>query len=81
MNTTTVSLDLLKVTLIRLANFYGEVMHNSKNVYVINQFTADDESIFTNPQEIIDHFNDYFVNIGSKLAASILPSTTRLVTL
>jgi len=57
-----------------------EVMHISKNVNVVNKFTADDESIITNRQEIVDHFNDYVVNIGSKLAASIPPSTTLLVT-
>jgi len=40
------------------------LMHNCKNVNVVNKFTADDGSIITNPQEIVDHFNDYFGEDG-----------------
>ena len=50
-----------------------EVMHNSRNINVVNNFIADDGSIITNPQEVVDNFNDYFVNIGDFQAASILP--------
>ena len=35
---------------------------------------ADDGSVITGPEEVVELFNNYFVGIGEKLAAMIRPS-------
>ena len=42
---------------------------NSHNV-ALNKFVKDGQ-IITDPKSIVEHFNDYFVNIGDSVAASI----------
>jgi len=56
-----------------------EVMHNGKNMNIVNNFIADDGSTISNPQEVVDHFNDYFVNISNSPAATIPTSSTQHV--
>jgi len=54
-------------------------MHDDKNIKIVNSFIADDGSTISNPQEVVDHFNDYFVNIGNTQAATIPPFSTQHV--
>jgi len=54
-------------------------MHDDKNIKIVNSFIADDGSTISNPQEVVDHFNDYFVNIGNTQAATIPTSNTQHV--
>ena len=50
------------------------VMNRNNTYNVVNDFVAEDGSIITNTKEVVEHFNNYFVNIGNKLASVIPPS-------
>ena len=54
----------------------NEILNKNKTTFVSNKFIKDDGSIVTNPDDIVECFNDFFVNIGNKLASDIPPATS-----
>ena len=53
----------------------GNILNKNKPSSIITEFLKDG-SLITDPQEIAEHFNDFFVNIGEKLANSIPTAST-----
>lgn len=54
-----------------LNNLTGKVQREN----IVNSFTVDGV-IITNNAEIVEKLNEYFVDVGSRLAASIQPAVT-----
>jgi Notch-like protein len=48
----------------------GSLLNKNKQTDTVKEFLKDGVKI-TDPQEIVEHFNDFFVNIGETLAKSI----------
>ena len=44
---------------------------NIANTFFTDTFTSEDGSIITDRCKIVEQFNDFFINIGDKLAACI----------
>ena len=51
------------------------MLNNNQSADVIHCFSSDGRDI-TDKNEIVERFNDYFVNLGSRVASSILTSAT-----
>ena len=49
----------------------NNILNKSNGISFIEAFTSDDGSVVTDQSQIVQHFNDYFVNIGNKLAGCI----------
>ena len=52
------------------------MLNNNRSADVTHCFTSDDGREITDKNEIVERFNDYFVNLGSRLASSIPTSAT-----
>ena len=48
----------------------GNILNKNKQTNIVEEFVKDGLTI-SNPQEIVENFNNYFVSIGEKLAESI----------
>ena len=53
----------------------GTILNSKRGDEIVNCFNSNGRDI-CNKQEIVDSFNDYFVNIGNRLAAAI-PNATK----
>ena len=53
----------------------GSVLNKNNMKSSVTNFVKDGNKII-NPQEIVEQFNDYFVNIGNDLARSIPTAST-----
>ena len=51
------------------------MLNNNQSADVIHCFSSDGKDI-TDKSEIVERFNEYFVNLGSRLAFSIPTSVT-----
>ena len=52
----------------------NEVLNKQKTSSAVDKYTLDDGSFISDPQNIVEYFNDFFVNIGDRLASDI-PAT------
>ena len=51
-------------------------LNNNCTDIVPKEFRTSNGQTIIDPKQIADHFNDFFVNVGSKLAQKLTPSTT-----
>ena len=56
----------------------NEVINKKNNLFSSEKFVNDDGSMVTNPDDIVECFNDFFVNIGDRLANEIPAATTNI---
>ena len=52
-------------------NTINSVLGGGKKQSTQNKFKDDDGNVFIDPEDISNQFNDFFVNIGPKLASNI----------
>ena len=56
----------------------GTVLNKNKQTDNVKEFVKD-QSIITDPHEIVEHFNDLFTNIGEELAKTISTASTEFI--
>jgi len=66
-----VQFNLLAGDLRKSWKLLRDVLHQNKSEMFPSEFHAESGEVITDTKEIADHFNEYFVNIGSKLAEQI----------
>jgi hypothetical protein len=55
----------------------NKVLNKNGNNCFTDTFMKEDGSIITDHREIVEHFNDFFINIGDKLSSCIPQPTTK----
>ena len=56
----------------------NEILNKNKTIFSTDKFIKDDGTIVTNPCDIVECFNDFFVNVGDRLASDIPAATTNI---
>ena len=54
----------------------NEILNKNKTSHLIEKFSSNDGLIVSDPKAIVEHFNDFFVNIGDRLANDIPAALT-----